>query len=233
MTSTASRATIPNAICVHEEDNAVAAGSTSTTGRGRGPPGPAARSLLPRHRRQLRIPRLLAVLPGRQHRVRGQGHRHHGHHAVAAGPARTNGMLVDERHLRALPPALHRGAPGPGRRRQDNTVYVTDSQPAAIGRPDNPYGLGLVVQQHPAAHRGRRAAGLRLEPPARLEGRERPMPGTGWVPTPATSSCPGAPSRRCSTPPRLRTSVPRSSGTRSGSRRTSPRSAGPAVTSRT
>ena len=41
--------------------------------------------LLPRHRRQLRVPRLLALLPGRQHRVRGAGDRDHGHDALRRG----------------------------------------------------------------------------------------------------------------------------------------------------
>ena len=48
-------------------------------GRRRGQAGPAAGGLLPRHRGQLRVPRVLAVLPGRQHRVRGPRDRHPGH----------------------------------------------------------------------------------------------------------------------------------------------------------
>ena len=41
-----------------------------------------ARPLLPRHGRQLRVPRLLAPVPGRQHRVRGARDRDHGHDAL-------------------------------------------------------------------------------------------------------------------------------------------------------
>ena len=40
---------------------------------------PASGPLLSRDRGELRVPRVLALLPGRQHRVRGAGHRHHGH----------------------------------------------------------------------------------------------------------------------------------------------------------
>ncbi len=52
--------------------------------RRRGPADAPARGLLPRHGRQLRVPRLLALLPGRQHRVRGPRHRADGDHAVRA-----------------------------------------------------------------------------------------------------------------------------------------------------
>ena len=51
-------------------------------GRRRGPPVPADGRVLPRHRRELRVPDLLALLPGRHHRVRGPGHRDHGHQLV-------------------------------------------------------------------------------------------------------------------------------------------------------
>ena len=54
-------------------------------GRRRGPAHAPAGGLLPRHRRQLRVPRLLALLPGRQHRVRGARDRDHGHHALRRG----------------------------------------------------------------------------------------------------------------------------------------------------
>ena len=88
-------------------------------GRHRGQAGPAARDLLPRHRGELRVPRVLAVLPGRQHRVRGPRDRHPGHLARRAhrAPARPNGTLVDHGHLRAVPPALHRGPARPRRGR--------------------------------------------------------------------------------------------------------------------
>ena len=50
--------------------------------RRRGPPDAPHGRVLPRDRRQLRVPRLLALLPGRQHRVRGTRDRADGHHAV-------------------------------------------------------------------------------------------------------------------------------------------------------
>ena len=93
----ASRTTIRNAICIHEEDNAVLWKHVDQRRGRRGAAHAPARGLLPRHRRQLRVPRLLALLPGRQHRVRGARHRDHGHHAVPEGEQPPYGTLVDER----------------------------------------------------------------------------------------------------------------------------------------
>ena len=45
--------TIPNAICVHEEDSGILLEARRRAGRRRGPAGPAACRLLPRHRGQL------------------------------------------------------------------------------------------------------------------------------------------------------------------------------------
>ena len=79
--------------------------------RRRSPAGPAARGVVPGHGGELRVSRVLAVLPGRQHRVRGARHRHPGH-LVFPGPApaavRNAGGPAD---LRAVPPAFHRCAP--------------------------------------------------------------------------------------------------------------------------
>ena len=78
--------------------------------RHRGPPDAPAGPVLPRDRGQLRVPRLLALLPGRQHRVRGPRHGDHGDQPVRAGrggdPRHGRGPL----DLRAVPPALHRRA---------------------------------------------------------------------------------------------------------------------------
>ena len=52
-----------------------------------GPAGPAARGVLPRHGGQLRVPGVLALLPGRQHRVRGPRDRDHGHVQLHPRPA--------------------------------------------------------------------------------------------------------------------------------------------------
>ena len=96
----ASRTSIKNAICLHEEDNAVLWKHVDDAHRRRGPPAAPDGGLLPRHGGELRVPRLLAVLPGRQHRVRGPGHRHDGHHAV---PRRRGGAAVRHRRRRANP----------------------------------------------------------------------------------------------------------------------------------
>ena len=82
--------------------------------RCRGPPAAAHGGLVPRHRRELRVPRLLALLPGRQHRVRGTRDRHHGHHPLCRGRGRA--ALRDRRrqpHLRAVPSALPGRPPRP------------------------------------------------------------------------------------------------------------------------
>ena len=105
---------IKNAICLHEEDNAVLWKHDDAGDRCRGAPAAAHGGLLPRHRRELRVPRLLALLPGRQHRVRGTRDRHHGHHPLCRGRGRA--ALRDRRrqpHLRAVPSALPGRPPRP------------------------------------------------------------------------------------------------------------------------
>ena len=87
-------------------------------GRRRGAPRAPARGLLPRHRRQLRVPRLLALLPGRQHRVRGARDRDHGHDALRRGRAAAVRHARRRAHLRAVPPALPRRPARPRRRRR-------------------------------------------------------------------------------------------------------------------
>ena len=102
--------TIKNAICLHEEDNAVLwkhvdhdLGAEVRRMRRHG-------RVLPRDRRQLRVPRLLALLPGRQHRVRGPRDRPDGDHAV--------------RRERLGPPAdRHRGRPAAPMRRSTSTSW--------------------------------------------------------------------------------------------------------------
>ena len=110
---------IPNAICLHEEDNARALEARRRPHRRRGPPAAPDGGLLPRDRRELRVPHLLALLPGRQHRVRGPGHRHHGHHPVPRG-RRAPAVRHRRRHehLRPVPSALPGGPPRPRRRRR-------------------------------------------------------------------------------------------------------------------
>ena len=80
--------TITNAVCIHEEDNAVL---WKHVDHDAGAEVRRMRRLtisFARHRRQLRVPRLLAALPGRQHRVRDPGHRHHGDHTGGAEGSR-------------------------------------------------------------------------------------------------------------------------------------------------
>ena len=63
------------------------------------------------------------------------------------GKARAeNGVLVDADtyapfHQHFIVARLDLDVDGP-----DNTVYVTDSRPSAVGDPDDPYGIGLVVR---------------------------------------------------------------------------------------
>jgi primary-amine oxidase len=113
-------------------------------------------------------------------------------------------------HLRAVPPALPRRPPRPRRRRRGNTVYATDSEALPVG-PDNPYGLALVQRSTP----------LRTEEEGMQDydwHRQRAWKvvndgATQRLGTPtATSSCPAARSRRCSTRRRPCSSARRSIG---------------------
>ena len=70
-------------------------------------------------------------------------------HADAPGSRPQNGTLVDEStyapfHQHFIVARLDLDIAGPG-----NTVYASESQPAAAGDPDDPYGLGLVVRSTP------------------------------------------------------------------------------------
>ena len=136
-------------------------------GRGRGPPGPAAGALLPRDRGQLRVPGVLALLPGRQHRVRGPRDRDHGHLAhrrAGQPPGQRDGRRP--RHLRAVPPALHRGPARP-RRRRDRQHGLRLRVPAGPAGRRRPVRAGPDGRQHPAADRVGGEAGLRLGRAAR------------------------------------------------------------------
>ena len=146
--------TVTNAICLHEEDNARAVEARRLDQR-RAEVRRARRFVVsvPRHRRQLRVPRLLALLPGRQHRVRGARHRHHGHHAVRRGRRdAATGTLVDHRtyapfHQHFLVARLDLDIDG-----GPNTVLEVDSDAPPIG-PDNPYGLALTTPRPRSAPR--------------------------------------------------------------------------------
>ena len=77
-------------------------------------------------------------------------------------------------HLRAVPPALHRrpARPRRGRTRQHGLRLRVPA--GRGGRSGRPVRAGPGGQEHPAAHRGGGEAGLRLGHAARLEGGERP-----------------------------------------------------------
>ena len=82
---------IKNAICIHEEDDGVLWKHVDhMRGRG-GPPLAAAGDIRPRHRRQLRVPRLLAPVPGRLDRV---PRARDGDHGRRASPRRRSGACT-------------------------------------------------------------------------------------------------------------------------------------------
>ena len=136
-------------------------------------------------------------------------------HTAAPGSRPANGTLVDQGiyapfHQHFIVARLDLDVDG-----TDNTVYAAESRAARAGsrrpvraRPDG--------HQHPAAHRGGGEAGLRLGHAARLEGRQRQRDATASARRSATSSSRQRRSRRCSTRPPRPSSGPRSSATRSG-----------------
>src|SRR4029079_2394514 len=139
---------------------------------GRDAPDAPPRDLVPRDGRQLRVPRLLALPAGREHRVRGPRDRDHGDDAVRGRAA----ALRDARrraHLRPVPPALPRRPPRPRHRRRGEH-RVRDRLRGAPDRPRQPVRPRDGAALDAAAHRGGGPAGLRLAPPARVEGRQRP-----------------------------------------------------------
>ena len=172
----ASRTRSRNAICIHEEDDAILWKHVDAAGRRRGAPLAPARRLLPRDGGQLRVPRLLALLPGRQHRVRGAGDRDHGHHPLRPGRAAALRHARRRAHLRAVPPALPRRPAGPRRRRGGQHGGSRRSPRRCPSGPDNPHGLALVQRDTPLRTEARGPPGLRLEHPAGLEGRQPARP---------------------------------------------------------
>ena len=159
----------PNAICIHEEDDAVLWKHVDQRRRRRGAPVAAAGRLVPRDGGQLRVPRLLALLPGRHDRVRDPGDRDHGRQ-----PCRRRAAAVRHprrrAHLRAVPPALHRRPPRPGGRRAGQHRGRASHSEALPDLRRQPVRTGAGAAHHAAADRGRGQAGLRLGHPARLEG---------------------------------------------------------------
>ena len=185
--------TIKNAICIHEEDDAIL-WKQWTRSRAQRSAAPPARALLPRDRRQLRVPRLLAPLPGRQHRVRGPGDRDHGHHALRRGRAAPLRQPGRPAHVRAVPPALHRRPAGPRRRRRGEHRLPTETE-ALADRAREPVRARARAARHPAAHgvEGRQDYDWSTQRAWKVLN-ERPNNGLGR--RSATSSCPAAASRR-------------------------------------
>ena len=111
-------------------------------GRRRGTARPAPRRVLPRDRGQLRVPGVLAVLPGRQHRVRGprdRGHGHLGRRRAGQPPGQRDHRGPG--HLRPVPPALHRGPPRPrrGRHRQHRLRQRVRARPGPAATTRTPW----------------------------------------------------------------------------------------------
>ena len=85
-------------------------------------------------------------------------------------------------HLRAVPPALHRRPAGSRRGRARQYRLRHRVRGGRGGRCRRPVRAGAGGQEHPAAHRGGGETGLRLGHPARLEGGERPCAERSWYP---------------------------------------------------
>ena len=119
-------------------------------------------------------------------------------------------------HLRPVSPALPGGAAGPRRRRgRQHGRCASESEALPIG-PGQPARRRPGAARHTAAHRVRGDAGLRLVGPALLEGGQLRACATAWAARSATSSCPATASRRCSPPTHRSCAAPRSSRTPCG-----------------
>ena len=164
--------TIANAICLHEEDNAVLwKHIDSINGRAEVRRAAADGGLHPRHRGQLRVPGLLALLPGRQHRVRGAGDRDHGHHADS--PRARRPRPPGRWSTSAPTPRTTSTSWWPGwtwTSTAGTTRCWRSTRKAAPIGPDNPYGLAVVTKATPDRVRVGIGPRLQLGDPARLEG---------------------------------------------------------------
>ena len=191
--------TVPNAICIHEEDFGILWKHTDIfNGSAAVAPPAQARGLLLHHGRQLRLRLLLVLLPGRHHRVRDQGDRG----AVHLGPAGEHPYSTEVAPGLAAPFHQHLFSA-----RLDmtvdglaNAVEEVDVSGLPIG-PDNPYGNAIaatVTRLTRESQAGRRADGSRGRT-WRIVSTER---RTGSAAPPATRSTRSR--RRCCWPTRTR-----------------------------
>ena len=151
--------------------------------RRRGTAPAAAGHLLPRHRGQLRVPGVLAVLPGREHRVRGPGDRDRGDLARVRGSVAWDAGRPG--HVRAVPPALHRGPARPGRGRAGQHGL----RGLVAGRAETTrtaWAWRWCRRHCGPRRRGSRTTTGRLSAPGRWSTRGC---GTAWVRRSGTSSC--------------------------------------------
>ena len=154
-------------------------------------------AVVPRDRGQLRVPGLLALLPGREHRVRGAGHRHHGDLVRSRpGAQPPTGDAGRRAHLRALSTST---SSWPGSTSTStgsrNTVYACESQPLPVERRQPARaGAGGPARRRcgPSATAGRTTTGR----PSAAWKVASARPATGWARRPPTSWCRAAASRR-------------------------------------
>ena len=178
-------------------------GSTSTCAAARrGPPVPAPRRELRRHRRQLRVRLLLVLLPRRQHPARGEAHRDrldHGDHARRAARVRQR----DRARARGAAPPAPVLAPASTSTSTDRELASTRSRPKPVpAGPDNPWGNAFAPEvdaRSTPSSAAQRDTERGDEP--RVEGREPDEPQRGSANRSATSSCPRCRRPRCSRRP--------------------------------
>ena len=136
-------------------------------------------------------------------------------HIAAPGSRPANGTVVDHGiyapfHQHFIVARLDLDVDGPS-----NTVYVCDSRPAAPGG-DDPYALGLTVASTPLRTEAEGRQDYDWASSAQLEGGQRQRGQRARHPGRLQARPLGGASRRCSTPPPPPSSGPRRSATRSG-----------------
>ncbi len=218
--------TIENCICLHEEDAGLSWKHFDVRiAAHRGAPRPPARDLLDLDDRQLRIRLLLVPAPGRAHRIRDEGDRHHQHGRLPSGPARQIRHRGRAGHRRPHPPAHLLRAARHGSRRAEQYGRGMRHDRAAAGA-GQPLRQRLLRRGEAAARGTRGAARRRFRQDALLEDHQSRTRRTGSAARPATSSKPRSPVQPVhpSGQP-LRPRGPVSSSISSGSRRSTRKSA--------